>query len=316
MRRLTRLARFAWIVLAYNVLVILWGAFVSATGSGAGCGEHWPTCNGQIVPRPDRVDTLIEFTHRLSSGVALLLLIGLAVWAWRAYPAGHRVRRAAFLSFVFVIVESLLGAALVLFRWVAFDASLARVLVQPIHLLNTLLLLAAILATAWWASGGQAIQIAGQAHRLRWLVAAWLGVVAISASGSVISLGDLLALQLGERYNALVEVLVRLRLGHPAVAIGVGLYVIWLAFARPELTPNPTARRLAWMTAAFVIVQWLVGLVNVWLRVPVWTQLLHLLLADLTWIALGLWSLSALAHPAPRSSLADVASGERVSATH
>src|SRR5215218_2282253 len=73
--------RYAWLVLAYNVAVILWGAFVRATGSGAGCGEHWPLCNGEVMPRSPQLATVIEFTHRLTSGLAGLFVIGLLVFA-------------------------------------------------------------------------------------------------------------------------------------------------------------------------------------------------------------------------------------------
>ena len=70
MFELNRLARYAWGVLGINLLVILWGAYVRATGSGAGCGSHWPLCNGEVVPRSAGLATLIEFTHRATSGVA------------------------------------------------------------------------------------------------------------------------------------------------------------------------------------------------------------------------------------------------------
>ena len=93
--RLTGLARFAWGVLAINIVVILWGAFVRASGSGAGCGSHWPLCNGEVVPVAVQVQTVIEFTHRVTSGTAFLLVIGLLVWARRAFPVGHQVRAAA-----------------------------------------------------------------------------------------------------------------------------------------------------------------------------------------------------------------------------
>lgn len=88
-----RFAAFAWANVAYNLLVILWGAFVRATGSGAGCGDHWPLCDGQVIPRAPSTEMLIEFTHRLTSGVALLGAVALLVWAFRAYGRGHRVRR-------------------------------------------------------------------------------------------------------------------------------------------------------------------------------------------------------------------------------
>ena len=65
--QLNRFAKYAWGVLGYNILVILWGAYVRASGSGAGCGSHWPLCNGQVVPRAEQVGTLIEFAHRVSS---------------------------------------------------------------------------------------------------------------------------------------------------------------------------------------------------------------------------------------------------------
>ena len=71
------LARYAWLVLAYNVAVIGWGAYVRATGSGAGCGSHWPLCNGAVLPRAAEAATLIEFTHRVTSGIALLLVVAL-----------------------------------------------------------------------------------------------------------------------------------------------------------------------------------------------------------------------------------------------
>lgn len=293
----SRFAKFAWGVLALNVLVILWGAVVSATGSGAGCGENWPLCNGAVVPAAERTDTVIEYTHRLTSGLALLAVIGLAVWAFRAYPAGGHVRRAAFVSFVFIVVESLLGASLVLFGWTAMDTSVIRVFMQPVHMLNTLLLLGVILLTAWWASGGEAIQLSGQGRRLWLLGGGLLGAMLMSATGAVISLCDLLAGSLGEGYNDLVALLVQLRLGHPAISIAVGLYIVWAAF-RPEATPTPQARRFAYLAVGVVVAQWLAGFVNVALRVPLWTQILHLLLADALWITLMLWTAAALARSA------------------
>ena len=108
--RQVRTARFALFTLVFNIGVILWGAFVRATGSGAGCGEHWPTCNGEVLPRAERLETLIEFTHRATSGVALLLVVALLVLAIRAFPPRHRARRAAGATMVFMIGEALVGA--------------------------------------------------------------------------------------------------------------------------------------------------------------------------------------------------------------
>src|SRR5258707_636964 len=84
-----RFARFAWGVLAYNVAVILWGALVRATGSGAGCGGHWPLCNGKVLPKVSQIATVIELTHRVMSGVALVLVAVMFTRARKLFARGH-----------------------------------------------------------------------------------------------------------------------------------------------------------------------------------------------------------------------------------
>src|SRR5690606_14224270 len=164
-----RLARFAWFTVAANLLVILWGAFVRASGSGAGCGNHWPLCNGEVVPPSPTLATVIEFTHRLTSGVALLLVVALVVGARRALPRGHRVRAAAWVCLGVMILEALIGAGLVRFELVADNASMARALTLGAHLLNTLVLLAALVLTALWAGGAPPLRWR-EAGRSRWLL--------------------------------------------------------------------------------------------------------------------------------------------------
>ncbi len=153
----SRFARFAAFVLVYNLGIILWGAYVRASGSGAGCGSHWPLCNGDVIPRAPEVATLIEFAHRVSSGGAMLLIGVMLVWAYRAFGRRHPVRVGATLSAFFIVTEALVGAGLVLFSLVADNASLARALFMAVHLANTFLLLAALTLTAWWAYGGAAL---------------------------------------------------------------------------------------------------------------------------------------------------------------
>lgn len=145
-----RFNRFVWGLLIFNLGVIVWGAYVRASGSGAGCGSHWPLCNGEILPRTGRVQTLIEFTHRVSSGLCLITTCGMAFWARRAFPSRHRVRWAAFASVLFLFLEALIGAALVLLGHVAANQSGARVVSISLHLANTLFLLGSLLVTALW----------------------------------------------------------------------------------------------------------------------------------------------------------------------
>src|SRR6202790_988024 len=147
-----RFAHFAWAVLAYNVLVILWGALVRATGSGAGCGGHWPLCNGDVLPNVSQIGTVIELTHRIMSGLALILVIALFALARKTYPPRHAARRWAAWSLVFILTEALLGASLVLLGHVASNESVGRVYSLATHLVNTFLLLASLALAAWSAS--------------------------------------------------------------------------------------------------------------------------------------------------------------------
>src|ERR1700744_2689847 len=92
------LERFAWGVVGYNVLVILWGALVRATGSGAGCGNHWPLCNGQVIPVSPGIHTVIEFTHRMMTGGSTFVVLALLVWSFRATTRGQAARGLAVAS--------------------------------------------------------------------------------------------------------------------------------------------------------------------------------------------------------------------------
>src|SRR5271154_908928 len=120
-------ARFAWIVLGSFILVVLWGAVVRASGSGGGGGGNWPLCNGDFVPPPPPPATIIEFTHRSSSGICTFLLAALAVWTFAITPRGHRARRAVLWSVALLIVEAFLGAVLVLRGYVENNISTGRV---------------------------------------------------------------------------------------------------------------------------------------------------------------------------------------------
>jgi heme A synthase len=299
--KLNNFAKFAWGVLLYNLLVILWGAYVRATGSGAGCGSHWPLCNGEVIPRAPQVETIIEFTHRLMSGLSLLLIIILLVWAFRAFPKGNIVRKGAVLCMVFIITEALVGAGLVLFEWVAHDASAGRAMAMTVHLANTFFLLAVITLTAWWASGGAAPRWHGNGSTLVWLGIGLLGLLVLGMSGALTALGDTLfpvtSLQQGlsQDFSATAHFLIRLRLLHPTIGILVGIYLIVMASYMRNTRTGGDTRRFSLLLTLVFIVQLAAGFLNVILLAPVWMQLVHLLLADLSWILLVLLSSAVLA---------------------
>jgi heme A synthase len=303
--KLNRYALFSWGTLGYVLLVIVWGAYVRATGSGAGCGSHWPLCNGTVVPRAPGVETLIEFTHRVTSGLALLLVVGMVVWARRIYPRGHLVRRGAAASLALMILEALLGAGLVVFGLVAEDDSVARAISMALHLVNTFLLVGAITLTCWWASGGAAPRLRGQGATLGVLALGVAGFVVLGVSGAVTALGDTLfsAISMSEaRALGITHWLLPLRIFHPLIAIVVGSYLILAAGFVAVRRASPATRRLAAAMIGLILLQLGVGYLNVYLRAPVWLQGVHLLLADLVWIALVLLCTAAFsAEPARRA---------------
>lgn len=301
--KLNRFAVYAWLVVAANLFVIVWGAYVRASFSGDGCGSHWPLCNGEVLPTTGLLKTVIELTHRLTSGVALLLVVGLVWRARRLFPRGHHVRRGAFWSLIFILIEALIGAALVKLNLVAGNASIARAFVMSIHLVNTFLLLAALSLTAWWTMGGSAVRLRGQGKVSLIFALGLIGTLLIAVSGAVAALGDTLfpanslAEGIRQDLSPAAHFLIRLRVLHPVLAIGVGLYTVAAAsYVNTFLRPGGTrTKKLASVLTTLFLLQLGVGILNVLLLAPIPLQLTHLLLADFFWIALVLTSASALA---------------------
>jgi len=286
-----RFSRFAWGVLAFNVGVILWGALVRATGSGAGCGGNWPLCNGQVFPPSSRIETIIEYTHRVTSGFAFLLVAGLLIWAYRRFPQNHGVRKGATWSMVFMVSESLLGASLVLFDWVVDNTSLARVIVQVVHLVNTHFLLGAITYTAWTATGKKLANWKRD-HASLTLGIGLVGILILSAAGAVTALGDTifpagsLAEGIQADFSPTAHFLVRLRVWHPILAILIGFYLLVISrLTLNETAPGTILHRLGWMVIGIYGLQVIGGILNIFLLAPVWMQIIHLALADAIWIA-------------------------------
>ena len=300
---------FSWFTLLYTLGVVLWGAYVRATGSGAGCGDHWPVCNGDVVPRAPTVQTLIEYTHRVTSGLAMVLAVVLCVWGLRAHAKGHPVRKAVVASLVLMLTEAAVGAGLVLFKMVADNPSLARAWWMAVHLINTFLLVAAMALTAWWAGGRERLTWKRQGLTGWLLGGSLVGVLVLGVSGAIAALGDTLfpATSLAEGFrqdlSPTAHVLLRLRVLHPVLAVVVGALVVFSAGMVARLRPSSAVRRAAWTLGVLYGLQLLAGLVNLVLLAPVWMQLVHLLLADAVWIVLVRLSAAGLALGAPRADV-------------
>lgn len=281
--------RFAWGVVGYNVLVILWGALVRATGSGAGCGNHWPLCNGQVIPLAPRVDTVIEFTHRCMTGGAAFVVLGLLVWTFRATVKGQAARVMAVASMVLLLNEALLGALLVKLGYVTGNQSMGRVVVLSIHLSNTLLLLAALTLTARLLGTGQMWnELRLRGRNALWAVIGLAATLVVGVSGSLAALGDTLfpasslRMAMEQDFAAASPWLLRLRGVHPVSAVIAAAFVLWLV----AQAKRSGAARLATIVVGLLGFQFALGLADVLLLAPVWMQIVHLLGADLYWVAL------------------------------
>ena len=280
--------RFAWAATGYNILVILWGALVRATGSGAGCGNHWPLCNGQVIPLSPTTHTIIEFTHRCMTGGATFVVLGLLVWTLRATEKGQIARVFAIASTLLLLNEAFLGALLVKLGYVTGNRSVGRMVLLSVHLSNTLLLLAALTLTAWSLQAGRRQLFLRKAHNLWALTGGLIATLAVGVTGSLAALGDTLfpTSTLREAFAQDVAAgspwLLRLRGVHPISALLASAFVLWL-MARAR---RATAGHLAKVVAALLLAQFVLGIADVLLLAPVWMQIVHLLGADLYWIAL------------------------------
>jgi len=302
--KLKKFSPYTWGVLGWTLIVILWGAYVRATGSGAGCGRHWPLCDGKVLPKSPDLAMGIEFTHRLLSGGAILLIGIMIIWGFRITTREHPVRKGLIAAGVLIVLEALLGAGLVLFELVEENSSMARAIAVALHLANTFLLIGSLALTAYWASGGKPVQLKKQGIKVWLLVSGLVGMLFIGMSGAVTALGDTLfpVVSLAEGISADLDpnahFLIRLRVYHPIIAVIVALYSLYLV--RMLFIENRgLTRKLLSGLVIIGVIQLSVGLTNLLLLAPIPTQMLHLFTADLVWITYILTSAAILAKPQP-----------------
>jgi cytochrome c oxidase assembly protein subunit 15 len=287
------LRRFAWSVLVYFRAVILWGTLVRATGSGAGCGAHWPLCNGTVLQHSPRVDTMIEFTHRITSGISLISVVALLVWTYTGTVRGHLARAAAIASVVFTLLEAVLGALLVKLGYTAQSQSPLRPAFLALHLANTLLLLAALTLTAHLLSRRK-----GYLRSSVRLVAPLGAVIAVfvvmivGVTGSLAALGDTLfpasslGVALAQDFSATSGWLLRWRWMHPTVAFFAGIFLIWLLVRTSRQKAHWDNRRLSALVLLLLAIVYTLGVLDVAFLAPLWIQVAHLLAADTLWASL------------------------------
>ena len=290
MKSQKRLSRYSLFVLAYNVFVILFGAYVRASGSGAGCGQHWPLCNGDIVPLNPRFETIIEFTHRITSGLSLVFILILFIWVFRSNKAGSRIRKAAGFALGFVIIEAIVGAGLVMFQLVEGNDSAARAAVIAIHLINTYLLLGSILLVYLWSRKDGHINFSLIPYSRIIIIIVTLTLLLLGSSGAITALGDTLfpagslSEGMAQDLNGSAHFLIQLRIYHPMIAVGLGFLIFgFVRYSRKFITTSNGMRFSNFLLAGFII-QIFIGTLNVLLLAPIWMQVIHLFTADSIWL--------------------------------
>ncbi len=300
--RLDRLAKFAWFVLGWTVLTIIWGAFVRLSFSGDGCGNNWPSCTGGLFfSASDALPTLIEKGHRHSSAIAGFLVLGLAVFSFFRRKSMPSVFTASIVALVFVIAEVLIGASLVKFGWVAHDTSSERAVVLGFHLANTFVLIGSLALCAAWLSGMARPQWKGQGAAGWALAFGIIGLLMLGVSGAITSLGDKLfpvgttSEAIEGALNSSSHFLVRLRVLHPLIAVSVGVYLVLITGLLTHLRKNALVSELSKWVAGLFAAQILLGLLNKFMLGPTSLSLIHLLVADAIWVAFVIWGFACVA---------------------
>lgn len=290
--KLSSYAKYAWIVLAWNVIVILWGVFLRASKSGDGCGQHWLTCGGEVIPSAPELKTVIEYSHRITSFFAFVAVLILLIWTFKKFARGAQIRKTAVVSFIFIVTEALVGAGLVLTGNTAETLTAARPFWMAGHLLNTFILLAFLTLTAHLASGGEPLNL--KVERKYFIVLA-VGVVAVfvvGITGSIAALASMLfpsgtlAEGVAQDFSSTSHTLLRLRLLHPITAILTSVFLIFLVgWLAKESRDEPSTKRWSNVISLLVLAQVAFGAATLLTLAPIIMQLGHLLLADAIWIS-------------------------------
>ena len=308
-----RFARYAWFLLVYMLAAIVWGVFLRATGSGDGCGAHWPLCDGVVIPPEGALlKTWIETIHRISTTLLGLLVIVQLVWAFRVFPKKHLARLGAVLTLFFTLTEGWLGMKLVKLQLVAYSEAPERIYWFSAHSVNTFCLVGALTLTAWWAGSGKRLQIKNQGPMLALVGFALVALLGLSVTGSISALGDTLYpasdhLQVMQQaVLPTATTVMKARPVHPYTAVVVAMFLCLSAGLLNHLRPSSSTKKWAMAVWFMLGAQMINGLINVGLLAPIWMQLVHLLSAQLLWIALVLLGAASLAVGVPHVEMLQV----------
>ncbi|UOF01814.1 COX15/CtaA family protein [Bdellovibrio reynosensis] len=290
---LTRFKNFAFALLAYTVLVILWGAWVRISHSGDGCGDTWPLCHGQLIPEAQRGKTWVEYGHRLMSGLYGFAVIYFWWMARKLYPTGHFARKAALATLIFTITEALLGAKLVLFKLVTTNDTPYRAFVMALHQLNSFLLTGAVALTFAAALASHELPKENSKDKVYKFLP--LVIIVIGITGAWASLSNSLFPThnlwegLMADFASESHFLVRLRGLHPLLAtLGGGSLALYFWLKAQSNDTKLIQERSVQMSLALIGAM-IFGVATLVLHAPVWMKIGHLAIAHTIWVLLLQW---------------------------
>lgn len=280
----------------FTVFVIIWGALVRATHSGAGCGKHWPLCNGEILPLAPQLETIIEFTHRTTSGLSAVLVVILYVLTAREYHKGTFVRSSAFHAFIFMMVEVAIGATIVLFGWVKDDTSGIRAAMIAFHLVNSFLLIGSLAAHVISLMQSRIVHLKKPLLLMGTPATKIVLVLFLltGSAGAITALGDTLfppesaGIAMHDYLTPGNHFLVQLRIIHPVIAVFLSLLIVLYVLRVSELSTGrskilPLASNAVYF---FLLLQLLIGPLTIYFLAPIALQLTHLGLSLCLWTAI------------------------------
>ena len=286
--------------------MILWGVFLRASKSGDGCGEHWLTCHGELIPSAPEFKTVIEFSHRISTaidGIVMLILLGWAIKIWysRHDKQSRQILVASAASMFFVLTEAAVGAGLVLTGNTAEAITDARPFWAIGHLVNTFILLAFLTLAVWFAAGERRFALRGNERSILLIVIAVVGLILVGMSGSLAALSNMLfpsasiAEGIAKDLSAASNIIVRLRVSHPILSILVAVYLIFVSgYLKQRSGGKANVTKWSNWLSILILLQVAFGAATLLTLGPIVMQLGHLLLADLVWIVFVLLSANSL----------------------
>jgi cytochrome c oxidase assembly protein subunit 15 len=277
----------SWSLVAYTIAIVVWGAWVRISGSGDGCGDHWPLCHGQVVPSRAHTKTWIEFSHRLSTGIYGMLVLLQAFLVRRTFSRGFPARAWSVSTLLFTVTEALIGKQLVTMGLVNESVALARVVVMPLHLVNTALLVGSTVMTAEAIKYGH-LPRAPLPPRVSQLIGILIAILilllttgAVAALGSHLAPSESIVAGFSKDLSSQSHLAVRLRILHPALAL-LGPLVLFVVLEKlREAAPSEVARCWLGRLMAALGIAVLVGVCTLLTLAPVWLKMTHLLVANI-----------------------------------